>query len=302
MRKIFAMLALAFATSAPAQIAPTITSANSALFTQATFGTFTVTTTGTPVPAIILSLTRVDGLTFDDNGNGTATLAGALPVAGSYRFTITATNGVAPYAMQAFMLTVNAAGPGVPTTVTISSGSGQSTRVGTAFAQPLVALVTDNLGNPVPNVTVTWTAGGFAPSARFAGPPTTVTNGSGLATIAATANAISGAYTAFANVGPVYASFNLTNTVTISGGTTCADNVATNSDLVELYYAAIPRRPSDAGGKAYWLGEADRLCALGVDPKQTPISRPESRTKSNRRKIIASILCDNARHLLSCRL
>ena len=38
---------------------------------------------------------------------------------------------------------------------------------------------------------------------------------------------------------------------------------------MEQYYAAILRRPSDAGGKSFWLSEADRLCALGADPKQT---------------------------------
>ncbi len=250
-------------------LAPTITSTNNATFTQVAFGTFAVTTTGSPAAAISSTGALPTGVTFVDNGNGTATLSGTPTVAGSYPFTITANNGVAPNATQAFTLTVTAVGPGVPTSVTLSNGSNQSTRVGTAFAQALVALVKDSLGNPVPNVTVTWTAPALGASASFNVPPSTVTNGSGLATIAATANAISGAYTVVAQVGALSASFNLTNTATISGGTTCADNTATNSDLVEQYYAVILRRPSDAGGKAFWLSEADRLCALGVDPKQT---------------------------------
>ena len=49
----------------------------------------------------------------------------------------------------------------------------------------------------------------------------------------------------------------------------CSGDSAMNSDLVEHYYAAILHRPSDAGGKASWTSEADRLCALGADPKQT---------------------------------
>jgi hypothetical protein len=96
-----------------------------------------------------------------------------------------------------------------------------------------------------------------------------VTDSSGHATIGATANAIFGAYTVAAQVSVLSASFNLTNAITISIGNTCSGNAATNADLVEHYYASILRRPSDAGGKAFWLGEADRLCALGVDPKQT---------------------------------
>ena len=55
----------------------------------------------------------------------------------------------------------------------------------------------------------------------------------------------------------------------ISAGTTCSGNTATNASLVEHYYTAILRRPSDAGGKAFWMSEADRLCALGADPKET---------------------------------
>ena len=47
------------------------------------------------------------GVTFVDNGNGTATLAGNPTTSGSYPFTITAANGVLPNATQNFTLTVN---------------------------------------------------------------------------------------------------------------------------------------------------------------------------------------------------
>lgn len=52
-----------------------------------------------------------------------------------------------------------------------------------------------------------------------------------------------------------------------SVNTACIGNIATNASLVEHYYTAILRRPSDSGGKAFWSSEADRLCALGADPK-----------------------------------
>ena len=47
-------------------------------------------------------------MTFTDNGDGTATLAGnpAADSADSYTFTIDATNGVAPDATQSFTLTI----------------------------------------------------------------------------------------------------------------------------------------------------------------------------------------------------
>ena len=55
----------------------------------------------------------------------------------------------------------------------------------------------------------------------------------------------------------------------VSATPTCVGNSVTNANLVEHYYAAILHRASDANGKASWTSEADRLCALGADPKQT---------------------------------
>ena len=102
--------------------APAITSANATTFTAGTAGTFTVTTTGSPVPAITKVGALPSGVTFVDNGNGTATLAGTATVAGSYPLTITANNGVAPNANQSFTLTVNA---GAPASIVVFSGGGQ---------------------------------------------------------------------------------------------------------------------------------------------------------------------------------
>jgi hypothetical protein len=100
------------------------------------------------------------------------------------------------------------------------------------------------------------------------GAATSVTDANGRASVTAVASSIAGDYAITAQYGSLSATFSLTNAITISAGTACSGNAATNADLVEQYYAAILRRPSDAGGKAYWLSEADRLCTLGVDPKQ----------------------------------
>ena len=71
-------------------------------------GTFTVTTTGSPAPAITESGALPAGVTLTDNHNGTATLAGtaATCTAGTYPITITAANGVGANATQSFVLTV----------------------------------------------------------------------------------------------------------------------------------------------------------------------------------------------------
>jgi hypothetical protein len=147
-------------------------------------------------------------------------------------------------------------------------GTPQGARVGTAFAQALAVQARDGGGSPVPSAKITWTvpaqgAGAVLPVAS------STTDANGQASITATASAIAGAYAVTAQYGALTATFNLTNGITIAAGNTCGGNAATNADLVEQFYAAILRRGSDAGGKTFWLGEADRLCALGVDPKQT---------------------------------
>ena len=85
-----------------------ITSSSAATFTVGTAGSFTVTTTGIPTPAMSESGALPGGVTFTDNGNGTATLAGtpAAGTASTYPITIMASNGVAPNATQSFALTV----------------------------------------------------------------------------------------------------------------------------------------------------------------------------------------------------
>jgi hypothetical protein len=85
-----------------------ITSGNVTTFTLGQAGTFTITTTGSPTPSLSEMGALPLGVTFTDNGDGTATLAGtaAANTAGSYNFTITASNGVQPAAMQSFTLTV----------------------------------------------------------------------------------------------------------------------------------------------------------------------------------------------------
>ncbi|WP_406831041.1 putative Ig domain-containing protein [Pedococcus sp. KACC 23699] len=92
--------------------APTFTSAATATFTAGTLGSITVTTTGPPtVTAVSESGTLPTGLSFQDNGDGTAVLSGT-PVAGSggsYPVQLTATNGINPDATQTLTVTVDQA-------------------------------------------------------------------------------------------------------------------------------------------------------------------------------------------------
>ena len=65
-------------------------------FTAGQAGTFSITTTGPPTCTLTETGALPSGVTFTDNGDGTATLAGpsAPGSSGPYPFTITATNGI----------------------------------------------------------------------------------------------------------------------------------------------------------------------------------------------------------------
>jgi len=194
---------------------PSITSTASATFTAGTPVSFTVTTTGTPTPSLSDGSAMLPtGVTFTDNGNGTATLAGTTTVAGITQFTITASNSVQPNATQHFTLTILAA---APASISVFSGSPQSATVNTAFTNPLVALVQDIFGNPVPSVSVTYTAPTSGASGTFANSTytdTEMTNAGGLATSSTfTANATAGPYSVVGSTPSVTgaATFSLTN-------------------------------------------------------------------------------------------
>ncbi len=143
--------------------------------------------------------------TATTNASGLAVVsATANTVAGSYAVSASVTGVGAPVT---FALTNN---PGAPATIAVNGGSGQSATISTAFGQPLSAIVRDAGGNAVPSATVTYTPPASGASATLAS-STATTNGSGLASVAATANALAGAYNVTASVGAVSTAFALTN-------------------------------------------------------------------------------------------
>jgi len=96
----------------PTPVAPIITSPDAATSVVDIPGNFTVDAIGLPVPAISVSSPLPAGITFTDNHDRTATLAGAAQPgeAGTYPLTVVATNGVGAGASQSFTLTVLARG------------------------------------------------------------------------------------------------------------------------------------------------------------------------------------------------
>ena len=151
--------------------APTITSADHATFSVGTAGTFTVTTSAGNPAATTLSETGTlpAGVTFHDNGDGTATLAGTPNVGsgGVYTLTITASNGVGTDATQAFTLTVNQ-----PPTITSADHA--------TFTVNAAAAFTVTTSSAVPSSVTLTETGSLPPGMTF------TDNGDGTATLGGT--------------------------------------------------------------------------------------------------------------------
>jgi beta-glucosidase len=104
------------------------TSNPSTVFRAGSQSSFTVTTNSAPTASLTETGTVPDGITFTDNGDGTATIAGTAPATtGAYPITITAGNGVSPVAKQNFVLYIG-------TVPAITSDSSAQFVVGTAGA------------------------------------------------------------------------------------------------------------------------------------------------------------------------
>jgi hypothetical protein len=91
--------------------APAIINTNHTTFKVGNAGLFRITTAGFPAPTITKTGTLPTGVGFEDNGNGTGTLAGlaAAGTGGSYKIIFTARNGIPSKAQQNFILTIHQA-------------------------------------------------------------------------------------------------------------------------------------------------------------------------------------------------
>jgi len=102
--------------------------------------------------------------------------------------------------------------------ITLVSGSGQSTRIGTSFILPLTAAVLDPRGNPIPGASVAFALPQSGASAGLSA-VTGITNSQGTVSVTAVANGAAGSYqvTATASGYTGTAVFSLQNTIPVEG-------------------------------------------------------------------------------------
>jgi hypothetical protein len=120
--------------------------------------------------------------------------------------------------------------PDIPASVAVVSGSGQTAPAGTSFTNPLVVIVEDAGGIPVPEATVTFAGAGVA----FPSGATAVTNESGQAQVTAQAS-ISGPLTITASVAGVTTPASFSET-----GTAIAQSINLTAPLSPVSYGAGP--------------------------------------------------------------
>jgi probable HAF family extracellular repeat protein len=146
----------------PAQL-PAITSASSAMFTVGSSGSFQLTATGLPIPALSESGTLPAGVTFDAS---TGVLSGipGIGTDGLYHITFTAANGAGADAVQNFTFTI--------VSITPIGASVPATPIDTATGTSPVTMTFDNVAQSgITSLTTANTAPALPPAFSLGNPP-----------------------------------------------------------------------------------------------------------------------------------
>ena len=192
--------------------------------------TFTAPSTG---PSGTFSGSSTDTENVDALGNATSKTLTANNTQGTYFVPATSTS--LPLALASFQLTNNP--PNVPANIAVALVAAQSATIGTSFPLPLDVRVTDNSSNPVPGVTVTFTAPTSGPSGTFSGAGVTVGPGG-------TATAITGPAgttpTVIFTANGITGTYDVTASVATATGTATTTFVLTNAPGIVLPTLTIP--------------------------------------------------------------
>jgi uncharacterized protein (TIGR03437 family) len=230
---------------------------------------------------VVLSLSSGSGTLFGTvvqltDGTGLATFNDLrIGQTGAKRLRATSPQQ-APAESNSFEITA-----GTATSITALSGAPQAALVNTLFGSLLQARLSDVAGNPIPGVTVTFTAPASGPSGAFATPATMTTNGDGVATAPVlTANGEPGNFVVTASAAGVTspAVFALTNLPQQTSGISV--NPSTLRFVSEINQSAPPGQTvqiTSTNAAASWTATSSAawlsaLPASGTAPGQTTVT------------------------------
>jgi hypothetical protein len=245
----------------PAFSPPSLAFGNQLAGSTSSAQTITVTNnTGAPLEVDGISITPATISDFNETDTCSANVAVGGKCTISITFSPTTTGariavvnipGNWPGTPQLVSLAGTGIVAGAPAAIVASGGTPQSAVINTAFTSPLQATVTDSNMNPVPNVTVTFTAPTSGPSGTFAGGVNTaMTNGSGVASITFTANGtVGGPYNVTAMAGMIGpASFSLTNLAILPATITASAGTPQSAPIKTAFGAAVQATVKDSDG------------------------------------------------------
>jgi adhesin/invasin len=150
------------------------------------------------------------------NGSGIAAVTSWTLGASAGSNTLTATSGGLTGSPLTFTATATA---GAATTIALNGGNAQTDTIGATLGTLYSVKVTDGSSNPVSGVTVTWAAAGGSIT------PSSITDGSGIASATRVLGNTAGTQTATATVGGLAGSpVNFSATATHGNATTIAEN------------------------------------------------------------------------------
>ncbi len=250
-----ATFALANQPDAPYVLATSAGTAQSAVVHVAFAAALEVTVNdqyGNPVPGVTVFFTAPDagataelaapsGTTGASGKVSSAATAGT--VSGAYLVTASATDVAAPVQFSLVNL------PGAPEALVVKSGaSGQSTRVGEAYAAPLAASVLDHYGNAVPGVSVAFACPASEPTCTLDTGAST-SDATGEVAVHATAGTRPGTYQVTAATDDVpTASFQLTNLVGPPGSIESTGGASQEAGVLTAFGAPLGVLVKDAFG------------------------------------------------------
>ncbi|MGH9081812.1 MAG: Ig-like domain repeat protein, partial [Acidimicrobiales bacterium] len=253
--------------------APEFTSlaSDTATFVAGDLSTYTFSATGEPTPALTCTISGTTcsvanlpaGLTFTDNGDGTATLAGTPTATGTTTLTVTASDGVGSSATSTLAVSVDTTPAFTGTSQTASCTSPSGSTSDTLQADSAGTWTLCASGSPSPSITLISVTCSASPSSLPA-ELTFTDNGDGSATVAGTPDNGSGAACATGYV---------LNVAIANGAATVTQSVTLNIDDVILPTSS-PDAPTFVAGiyNTYDVtASAIPTAAFAVDGS-TPIS------------------------------